>query len=64
MLVMLLLVFSTSLLQNVMDLLADGMDSFNKSSGLINLNLNMGRFLVVKESFLWLGFKRPSTYSG
>ena len=45
MLVMSLLVFSIGLIQNFMDLLADVMDSFNKSGGLINLGLSMGRFL-------------------
>ena len=46
MLVMLLLIFSIGLFQNVMDMLAYVLDSFNKSGGLINLSLSMGKFLL------------------
>ena len=46
MLVMSLLVFSIELLQNVMDLLADVMDSFKKYGGLIGLSLGTGRFIL------------------
>ena len=48
MLVMSLLVFSIGILQNVMDLLEDVMDLFNKFGGLINLGLSMGRFLLCR----------------
>ena len=46
MLVMSLLVFSIGLFQNVMHLLMDMMDLFNKSGGLINLILSMGILLL------------------
>ena len=46
MMVMLLLLISIVLLENVMDILVDVMDSFNKYGGLINLSVSMGRFLL------------------
>ena len=46
MLVMPLLVFSIGLFKNIMDLLEDVMDSFNKFGGFISLILSMGRFLL------------------
>ena len=45
MLLMSLLVFSIGLFQNVMDLFVDVLDLFNKYGGLINLCLNMGKFI-------------------
>ena len=46
MLVMSLLVFSIGVFQNVIDMLVDVLDSFNKSGGLINFILSMGIFLL------------------
>ena len=46
MLVMSLLVFSIGIFQNVMYMLVDVLDMYNKSSGLISLNLSMGIFLL------------------
>ena len=42
MLVMSLLVFGISFFQNLMDLLSDVLNPFNKSSGLVSLGLGMG----------------------
>ena len=46
MLVMSLLVHSINLFQNVMDLLVDVLNLFNKYGGLISLKLSMGIFLL------------------
>ena len=46
MLVMSLLVFSIGIFQNVMELLVDVLDLFNKYGDLISLILSMGRFIL------------------
>jgi hypothetical protein len=47
MLIMALLVLGIGLLKNVLNLLADVLDSFNELGGFVGFNLNMGRLLHV-----------------
>lgn len=46
MLIMLLLVLGIGLIQNIMDLLANALDPFNKVGFLISLDLSMGGFFL------------------
>ena len=61
-----LLVFSIGLFQNVMDLLEDVLDSFNKYGGLINLSLSMGIFLLfgIATSIGANGWNPKQTWKG
>jgi hypothetical protein len=45
-LIMVLLVLGIELLQNILNLLADVMDSFNELGGFVGFDLHMGRFFL------------------
>ena len=46
MLIMVLLVLSIGFLQNLMDMLADVLNTLNESGGFVGLRMNMGRIYM------------------